>query len=205
MEVTEDMLRIPSLAASKVWARRHRGPACGRGAGFDFDDLRSIGLEALMKWCADHDEPDPQKAWGRAYARVYGAVLDGLRREDYLGRRTRLRAKRIKAVDGWEGMSHEALASATGVSVVAVRETLRQMSRTIVNIDDVQVSEEKPSGLPLELLENIEEKDRVFLLRVFGEDGPAVIAKEMGLTQSRISQLKLALIRKYRVKLRALL
>ena len=88
---------------------------------------------------------------------------------------------------------------------MAVRETLRQMSRTIVNIDDVQVSEEKPSGLPLELLENIEEKDRVFLLRVFGEDGPAVIAKEMGLTQSRISQLKLALLRKYRVKLRALL
>ena len=31
------------------------------------------------------------------------------------------------------------------------------------------------------------------------------IAAEMGLTQSRVSQLKLALIRKYRVKLRALL
>jgi len=199
MQVTEDLLRIPSLAASKVWAR------CGRCPKFGFEDLRSIGLEALMKWCADHDEPDPQRAWGRAYARVYGAILDWLRAEDYLGRRTRARAKKIKAVDGWEGMSHAALASATGVSVVAVRETLRQMSRTIVNIDDVQVSEEKPSGLPLELLDNIEEEDRVFLLRVFGEDGPAVIAEEMGLTQSRISQLKLALIRKYRVKLRALL
>ena len=158
-----------------------------------------------MKWCADHDEPDPQRAWGRAYARVYGAVLDGLRREDYLGRRTRLRAKRIKAVDRWEGLSPVALASATGIPVAAVTETLRQMSRTIVNIDEVQIAQEKPSGLPLELLENIEEKDRVFLLRVFGEDGPAVIAKEMGLTQSRISQLKLALLRKYRVKLRALL
>ena len=158
-----------------------------------------------MKWCSEHDDPDPKKAWGRAYARVYGAILDGLRREDYLGRRTRLRAKKIKAVDGWEGMSHEALSDATGIPVAAVKETLRQMSRTLVNIDYVQISEEKPSGLPLELLDNIEEKDRVFLLRVFGEDGPAVIAKEMGLTQSRISQLKLALIRKYRVKLRALL
>lgn len=158
-----------------------------------------------MKWCSEHDEPDPQKAWGRAYARVYGAILDWLRSEDYLGRRTRARARKIKAVDGWEGMSHEALSRATGIPVAAVKETLRQMRRTIVNIDDVQISEEKPSGLPLELLENIEEKDRVFLLRVFGEDGPAVIAKELGVTQSRVSQLKLALIRKYRVKLRSLL
>ena len=79
------------------------------------------------------------------------------------------------------------------------------MSRTIVNIDDVQIAQEKPSGLPLELLDNIEEKDRAFLLRVLGEDGPAVIAAEMGLTQSRVSQLKLALIRKYRVKLSHLL
>lgn len=158
-----------------------------------------------MKWCSEHDEPDPKKAWGRAYARVYGAILDGLRREDYLGRRTRLRAKKIKSIDRWEDKSPEALASATGIPVAAVTETLRQMSRTIVNIDDVQIAEEKPSGLPLEMLENIEEKDRVFLLRVFGEDGPAVIAKEMGLTQSRISQLKLALIRKYRVKLSHLL
>ena len=199
MEVTENMLRIPSLAASKVWSR------CGRCPAFGFEDLRSIGLEALMKWCSEHDEPDQKKAWGRAYARVYGAILDWLRAEDYLGRRTRARARKIKAVDGWEGMSHEALSGATGIPVAAVRETLRQMSRTIVNIDDVQISEEKPSGLPLELLENIEEKDRVFLLRVFGEDGPAVIAGEMGLTQSRVSQLKLALIRKYRVKLRSLL
>ena len=201
MEVTENMLRIPTLAASKVWSR------CGRGASasFDFEDLRSIGLEALMKWVSEHDDPDPQRAWGRAYARVYGAVLDGLRREDYLGRRTRLRAKRIKAVDQWEGMSPVALASATGIPVAAVKETLRQMSRTIVNIDEVQIAEEKPSGLPLELLDNIEEKDRVFLLRVLGEDGPAALAREMGLTQSRISQLKLASIRKYRVKLRALL
>jgi len=200
MEVTENMLRIPTLAASKVWSRISRG-----GANFGFEDLRSIGLEALMKWASCHDEPDPKKAWGRAYARVYGAVLDGLRREDYLGRRTRARARKIKAVDGWECLSPVALASATGIPVAAVRDTLRQMSRTLVNIDDVQISEEKPSGLPLELLDNIEEKDRVFLLRVFGEDGPAVIATEMGLTQSRISQLKLALIRKYRVKLRALL
>ena len=158
-----------------------------------------------MKWCSEHDEPDQKKAWGRAYARVYGAILDWLRSEDYLGRRTRARARKIKAVDGWEGMSHEALAFATGIPVVAVRETIRQMSRTLVNIDDVQIAEAKPSGLPLELLENIEEKDRVFLLRVFGEDGPAVIAEELGLTQSRISQLKLALIRKYRVKLSHLL
>lgn len=200
MEVTENMLRIPSLAASKVWARWGR-PA----SAFGFADLRSIGLEALMKWCSEHDEPDPQKAWGRAYARVYGAILDWLRSEDYLGRRTRARARKIKAVDGWEGMSHEALSRATGIPVAAVKETLRQMRRTIVNIDDVQISEEKPSGLPLELLENIEEKDRVFLLRVFGEEGPAVIAKELGVTQSRVSQLKLALIRKYRVKLRSLL
>ena len=200
MEVTENMLRIPTLAASKVWSR------CGRGCPvFGFEDLRSIGLEALMKWCSEHDDPDPQRAWGLAYARVYGAILDWFRAEDYLGRRTRLRAKKIKSVDQWEDLSPEALAKATGIPVAAVRETLRQMSRTIVNIDDVQVAEEKPSGLPLELLDNIEEKDRVFLLRVFGEDGPAVIANEMGLTQSRISQLKLALIRKYRVKLRALL
>lgn len=200
MEVTENMLRIPTLAASKVWSR------CGRGCPtFGFEDLRSIGLEALMKWCADHDEPDPQRAWGLAYARVHGAILDWFRAEDYLGRRTRLRAQKIKSIDQWEDLSPEALAKATGIPVAAVRETLRQMSRTIVNIDEVQIAQEKPSGLPLELLDNIEEKDRVFLLRVFGEDGPAVIAAEMGLTQSRISQLKLALIRKYRVKLRALL
>ena len=200
MEVTENMLRIPTLAASKVWSR------CGRGCPtFSFEDLRSIGLEALMRWCADHDESDPQRAWGLAYARVHGAILDWFRSEDYLGRRTRLRAKKIKAVDGWEGMSHEALSEATGIPVAAVRETIRQMSRTLVNIDDVQIAEVKPSGLPLELLDNIEETDRVFLLRVFGEDGPAALAREMGLTQSRISQLKLALIRKYRVKLRALL
>lgn len=200
MEVTENMLRIPTLAASKVWSRISRG-----ATNFDFDDLRSIGLEALMKWASCHDDTDQQIAWGRAYARVYGAVLDGLRREDYLGRRTRLRARKIKAVDRWEDLSPVALASATGIPVAAVNETLRQMSRTIVNIDEVQIAQEKPSGLPLELLDNIEEKDRVFLLRVFGEDGPAVIAKEMGLTQSRVSQLKLALIRKYRVKLRSLL
>lgn len=200
MEVTEEVLKIPTLAASKIWAR------CGRGgAGFGFEDLRSTGLEALMRWAMDHDEPDPQKAWGRAYARVYGAILDGLRQEDYLGRRTRLRAKKIKAIDGWEEMRPEALSAATGIKVSALKETLRQMSRRVVNIDDVQIAEEKPSGLPLELLDNIEEEDRVFLLRVLGEDGPAVIAAEMGLTQSRISQLKLALIRKYRVKLRALL
>lgn len=186
------------MAASRVWAR------CPRGC-IEFEDLRSCGLVALMKWCEAHDETDEKRAFGSAYARVYGSILDELRTIDTMPRRSRFRAKAIRKLVEWETMTPEAIAGATGFTVVQVRETLRDMQRVFVPVDEVQVAIPKPSGLPLELLENIEEKDRVFLLRVLGEDGPAVIAAEMGLTQSRISQLKLALIRKYRVKLRALL
>ena len=158
-----------------------------------------------MKWCSSHDEPDEKKAFGSAYARVYGSILDELRQFDTMPRRSRQRAKKIKALVEWEAMTPEAIAAATGFSVAKVRETLRDLSRRMVPVDELQIAAPKPDAMPLELLENIEEKDRVFLLRVFGEDGPAVIAKELGLTQSRVSQLKLALIRKYRVKLRSLL
>ncbi len=153
-----------------------------------------------MKWCESHDEPDARKAFGGAYARVYGSILDELRTIDTMPRRSRLRAKAIKKLVEWENMTPEAIASATGFTVVHVRETLRDMQRVFVPVDEIQVAMPKPDAMPLELLDELQPDDRVFLLRVF-TDGPAVIAKEMGVTQSRVSQLKLALIRKYRVKL----
>ena len=134
-----------------------------------------------MRWCESHDEPDEKRAFGGAYARVYGAILDELRTIDTMPRRSRFRAKAIRKLVEWESMTPEAIAAATGFTVAQVRETLRDMHRVFVPVDEIQVAMPKPDAMPLELLDELQPDDRVFLLKVF-TDGPEAVAEELGVT-----------------------
>lgn len=163
----------------------------------DLEDLKSAATLALVKFCQSWDGEEDQHCHRAARKRIYGEILDELRRMDHVGRRTRWQIKKIKAVDGWEDKPHREIAAITGLSESQVKIAVEIATSETISIDDVQVAQETQVGFPVDLLEFIDEKDRVFLVRVFSGRSDE-LAAERGVSRARIHQIKDALIKKYR-------
>ncbi len=207
-----DELAIQYLPAVKAMSFRlkERLPS-----SVDFMDLSAIGTEELVKLARRYDESINDSFWGFAKTRVYGAMLDYLRSLDVLSRSSRKLVKQInKAVDIYmnehdEEPSDEELAVIIGEDIAKVRE-----ARVAANIyavmpldDQLGAGDEGATLAKIErdelvevikkiLAEFSEREQMIIQLYYFEELTLKEISAILNITESRISQIHKAVIRK---------
>ena len=180
------------------------------------DDLVSAGMTALVTAARGFD-PSRGTPFGRfAAARIRGALLDELRGLDWASRSVRVRARRLEAAEqeltgvlGRTPTSAE-LAGALGVSVEEVGAVEEDVQRAVVlslqgftagaGEDLVTDNNRGPEDLLLhrerlgylaDAVAALPERLRIVITGWFLEERPmAELAAQLGVTESRVSQLR---------------
>jgi len=178
------------------------------------DDLASAGSLALVLAAQAYDADTGVPFARYAALRIRGALLDELRSMDWVSRGARQRARRVSTASDeltsklGRTPSREELASALGTGVAEVDAARGDAERRILSIEafDSAIADtvSEPSMGPEEnLLVNekmqhlhaavkaLPERLRYVVEQLFFHDRPVVeLAEELGVTQSRISQLR---------------
>ncbi len=180
------------------------------------DDLMSAGLMALVQ-AAQAFDPDRGVSFsGYAATRVRGAIVDELRSLDWASRSVRRRARQVDearnslAVTLGRVATDAEVAGALGIGVAELHAHREDLSRAAVvslqGFEDGVLDELLPAHgvTPVEVLEQREriaylhdgverlpERLRTVVEGYFFQDRPmAEIAEELGVTESRVSQLR---------------
>lgn len=178
------------------------------------DELAAAGSLALVQ-AARSFNPELGVPFHRyAAVRIRGAIVDELRGMDWASRGARQRARQLTqtserlTAELGRAPQPEELADALGVGVGEVRSARDDAQRRVVSLDaestgvidsisDDRLSPEDRLLVDERLrylaaaVDELPEKLRVVVRGVFFEDRPVVeIAAELGVTQSRISQLR---------------
>jgi len=212
----EDELAIQYLPAVKAMAFRlkERLPS-----SVDFSDLAAIGTEELVKLARRYDVAKNDSFWGYAKTRVYGAMLDFLRSLDVVSRANRKLIKMIdKAIvvhlaenedepsnaelalilDESEDKVNEARIASEIYSVMPIDEQLSAPTEsTFETIEKENLIEVIESVLS----EYSEREQMIIQLYYFEELSLKEISQVLDITESRISQIHKALLKKIRVTL----
>ena len=210
----EDELAIQYLPAVKAMAFRlkERLPS-----SIDFCDLAAIGTEELVKLARRYDVKQNDSFWGYAKTRVYGAMLDYLRSLDMVSRSNRKLIKMIdKAITEYmakneEEPSNAELAEILGESedkindariaseIYAVMPIDEQLSLTSDSSTLEVVEKENLIEVIERVLETQSERERLIIqLYYFEELSLKEISEVLDITESRISQIHKALLKKIR-------
>jgi RNA polymerase sigma factor for flagellar operon FliA len=188
-------------------------------AGLDFEDIMSFGVLGLLD-AVDRFEPERGFAFQTfAVPRIRGAILDELRRFDWISRSGREKLQKfertLEDIAKTRGSTDdESLMKAMDMDEKTYRDLLDIASRSyIVSLDDVlaledgdmqrenTVEDEGPSALDLieqgeeveqvvSALKRLPERERI-LLSLYYYEGLTLkeIGKVLGVTESRVSQL----------------
>jgi RNA polymerase sigma factor for flagellar operon FliA len=180
------------------------------------DDLTSAGLAALLS-AAQSFDPERGTPFGRfASARIRGALLDELRGLDWASRSVRHRARKTETA--WQELTRvlgrtptsAEVAEAMGVGVNEVDAVTHDVQRAVVlslqgftagtaeemvaetsmGPEDLLVHRER-IGYLHDAIEALPERLRLVVTKYFLAERPmAEIAAELGVTESRVSQLR---------------
>lgn len=214
LKFKEDELALQYLPAVKAMAFRlkERLPS-----SIDFCDLSAIGTEELIKLARRYDISQNDSFWGYAKTRVYGAMLDYLRSLDVLSRSNRKLIKSIeKAIsiymaENEDEPSNAELAEILGESEEKINEariaseiyavmpideqlSLTNESTTLETIEKEDLVEVIESVLH----EQSEREQMIIQLYYFEELSLKEISEVLDITESRISQIHKALLKKIR-------
>ena len=180
------------------------------------EDLMSAGMLALVQAAKGYQADRGTSFFGYASTRIRGAIVDELRGMDWASRSVRRRARQLE--DARERVTAELGRSATdaevaaalgvGLSEVAAHKTdvARASVMSLHGFEDGSLEEVLPSSgpTPVEVLEGRERiaylhdaiEELPERLRVvvegyfFGEQPMAQIAEKLGVSESRVSQLR---------------
>lgn len=198
--------------------------------GLDRDDLYGFGMIGLIA-AADSFEPERGLKFSTfAYAKIRGAILDEVRRSDFLPRgwRERVRAldKVVSELEQENGIAPtpEELAARMGVSVEEVDEILASArGATEVSIDEEWSSSqlslllsdprsEDPVGsaswvelkeLLVQFIQSLPEQEKTVITLYYGENLLLRdISQVLGVTESRVSQILTRATERLRLKLK---
>lgn len=208
----EDELAISYLPAVRAMAfkLKERLPS-----SVDFMDLSAIGTEELIKLARRYDKSLNDSFWGYAKKRVYGSMLDYLRSLDVLSRANR---KLVKAIDyaieeylltNDNEPTDEELADILNESVEKIHEArLASCIYTVMPLQDqLQVGDEGAALAKIEkeelvsvikkALESYSQREQMIMqLYYFEELTLKEISEILNITESRISQIHKAIIKK---------
>ncbi|WP_026944399.1 RNA polymerase sigma factor FliA [Helicobacter rodentium] len=213
LKQSQDSLALDYLPALKAMAFRlkERLPA-----SVDFSDLVSVGTEELIKLARKYDNKINDSFWGYAKPRVQGAMLDYLRSLDNISRQTRTLIKRIdKAVAVYYNEHQEEPDNAYLSKILEEDEDKIKEARIageiygVMPLDDQlglgseetleRVEKEELIGIIEQILEQATENEQLVIqLYYFEELNFKEISEVMEITESRVSQLHKAVIRKIR-------
>ena len=180
------------------------------------DDLTSAGLTALVQAARSYDESRGVPFTRYAATRIRGAILDELRGIDWASRSVRRRARELDdtrsrlAVDLGRVPSDAEVAAAMGLTVEEVVANSDDVSRASVMslqgfgetpIDDVlptrapspedRIEQNERIGYLIDAVALLPERLRVVVEGYFFTERPmADIADELGVTESRVSQMR---------------
>ncbi len=213
LKQSQDSLALDYLPALKAMAFRlkERLPA-----SVEFADLVSIGTEELIKLARKYDSKMNDSFWGYAKPRVRGAMIDYLRSLDNISRQTRTLIKRIdKAIADYYNEYQEEPSNAYLSGILGEEEEKIKEARIASEIYGVMPLEDQLGSESEETLERIEKEELVEIIEqileqatqneqlviqlyYFEELSFKEISEVMEITESRVSQLHKAVIRKIR-------
>jgi RNA polymerase sigma factor for flagellar operon FliA len=180
------------------------------------DDLTSAGLAALVQASKSFDTERGVPFARYAATRVRGAILDELRGVDWASRSVRLRARDLDATRSLlaailGGMpSSEVIAQGAGMTVAEVARNSEDIARAQVlslqGAQDASMDDLLPSSGPtpeqlvehrerltylVEAVAELPERLRIVISDYFLNERPmSEIAAELGVTESRVSQMR---------------
>lgn len=181
------------------------------------EDLASAGSLALVQAANSYDPKTGVPFHRYAVYRIRGAMLDELRSMDWATRGARQRTKQLEEMTSTltaaagRAPTKEELASALGVDVESVESAQQDAARRVVSIDapagkeddrTLEVPDESPSPEDTLLdderlvylraaVRALPQRLRYVVEQVFFEERPIQdVADELGVTQSRVSQLR---------------
>ncbi|WP_297814206.1 RNA polymerase sigma factor FliA [uncultured Helicobacter sp.] len=213
LKYSQDSLALDYLPALKAMAFRlkERLPA-----NVDFADLISIGTEELIKLARKYDSNVSDSFWGYAKPRVQGAMIDYLRSLDSISRQMRTLIKRIdKAIANYYNEHQEEPDNAYLSKLLGEEEEKIKEARIASEIYGVMPLDDQLGLGSEETLERIEKEELVEIIEqileqatqneqlviqlyYFEELNFKEISEVMEITESRVSQLHKAVIRKIR-------
>jgi RNA polymerase sigma factor for flagellar operon FliA len=180
------------------------------------DDLTSAGLAALVQAARSYDEERGVPFVRYASTRIRGAIIDELRGIDWASRSVRRRARQVEetrsrlATELGRGPSPEEVATASGLSLDEITANDDDVSRASVmslqGFGDTPIDDVLPTRMPSPE-DRIEQRERIGYLvdavallpdrlrtvveaYFFAERPMAEIADELGVTESRVSQMR---------------
>ena len=180
------------------------------------DDLTSAGFTALVQAARSFDESRGVPFTRYAATRIRGAILDELRGIDWASRSVRRRAREIDetrsrlAVELGRVPSDAEVASSSGLSLDEVTANSEDVSRASVmslqgfgdtSIDEVlptrapspedKIEQNERIGYLIDAVALLPERLRVVVEGYFFTERPMIdIADELGVTESRVSQMR---------------
>jgi RNA polymerase sigma factor FliA len=180
------------------------------------DDLTSAGMAALVQAARSYDAERGVPFARYAATRIRGAIIDELRGIDWASRSVRRKARELDEVRGRLATklgrvpSDSEIAAASGMSVEEITANGDDVSRASVMslqgfgdtpIDDVlptrapspeeKVEQNERVGYLVDAVAELPERLRVVVESYFfGERPMAEIADELGVTESRVSQMR---------------
>lgn len=173
----------------------------------DQQDLVSEGVIGLIDAINRFDPGREIRFESFAVPRIHGSIMDSLRSQDWLPRRVRTEIKRIEEtrsrLEGDLGRTPtmEEIAEAMGTSVESVikLESTKSSAR-LASLDELQsVNDTLPAdpdefeadGAVLEAVRTLAERDQIVIaLYYFEQLTLAEIGQVLGVTESRVSQLR---------------
>lgn len=177
----------------------------------ELDELKGIAylglVSAASRWgpyCEENGYRADALEFFRPFAarRIYGALIDAIRSSDWATRSLRTRARQIQEATGGKNMPDTEVAAKTGLSVQDIRSTRRGMAQRPVSMeaeeldpsasDDVE-SSAFTAGILSEVVRAVDSLDlahqTVIALHYYRGMQLQQVAKAMGITETRVSQL----------------
>ncbi len=192
----------------------------------DLDELVSAGCLGLMEALSKYDRTSNNRFETYVDTRIKGAMLDELRKMDWLSRGMRQKIKKLEAVmvtfeqKNGTAASHDDLASLTGFSQNDVEQCMEALENQFcLNIDALedrtrfavlsdpfeqpfdQTAENEIIDKLARLIEQLSHREALVLSLYYVEElNMREAAEILGVTEGRISQLHSQAIRKLRKK-----
>jgi RNA polymerase sigma factor for flagellar operon FliA len=170
--------------------------------------IAHLGLvSAARRWttyCAENNFDEHALQFFKPYVarRVYGALIDAIRASDWATRSLRSRAKALQDAGQERGLSEKELSERSGLTIKEVRSTIRGMSLRPVSLEAEELDPVSGRGVESEAFTNdvlgtvvgtirdLEPEQQVVLtLHYFRGLQLQEVAREMGISESRASQL----------------
>lgn len=202
-QLIADHLYVAAGLAQQVWRTAPHA--------LELDEMRAIAnlglVAASRRWhdyCRENAYSPDAVEFFKPFAsrRVYGALMDAIRANDWATRSLRTRARALQAAGQDKGISDHELAERTGMSVAEVRATVRGMAQRPVSLEsealdpvarhDVESSVLTSTvlGVAVDLITTLPAEQQVVLALHYHRGLQLQqVAEVLGVTESRASQL----------------